>query len=131
MLQTTPVEAHSPIADGINLLINGIPLSPMLILALYVLGVITALFSMIVASRIAGGIDFGTIQFILPRLLVLLALTTICQFFWLGTLIAGPVWIFGLMFFLQMDYRETRTLAKINWLVNCIWKVLLTMIFIK
>ncbi|MGF1583328.1 MAG: hypothetical protein ACFCD0_28750 [Gemmataceae bacterium] len=109
-----------------KLLIEGIPPAWYMMIPLYFLGLLTLLFSMIVASRLAGGIDFGTIGFVLPRAAGLLAAVTIMNFFTCGALLTAPVWYFGLMFLFDMDRRQTRTLSKVNWATNLVWKALLT-----
>ncbi len=110
-----------------KLLIEGIPPKWYLMIPLYLLGLLTLIFSMIVASRLAGGIDFGTIGYVLPRAGGLLAVVTVMNFFMCGALLSGPVWYFGLMFLFDMDRRQTRTLSKVNWAMNLVWKGLLTM----
>jgi hypothetical protein len=107
------------------------PVHILVIISLYGLGLLTLLFSMIVASRLAGGIDFGTLGYILPRAALLLALVTAINLFTCGVLLAGPVWFFGLMLLFDMDLRQTRTLTKINWGMNLVWKLLLTVLLWK
>jgi hypothetical protein len=91
--------------------------------------VLTLLFSMIVTSQMAGGIDFGHISYIAPRALVLLLLVNAINLVDCGVLLAGPVWFLGLMFLFQLDFRETRMLTRINWGMNLVWKLLLFLAF--
>jgi hypothetical protein len=37
------------------------------------------------------------------------------------------VWFFGLMFLFGLDYGQTRTLTKVNWGMNLLWKLLLAL----
>jgi hypothetical protein len=97
---------------------------------LFLLSLLTLVFSMIVASRLAGGIDFGTVTYVVPRAAGLLAAVTAVNFFDCGILMAGPVWFFGLMFLFGLDYPQTRLLMKINWGVNLVWKLLLTLLLL-
>src|SRR5438876_7322776 len=82
---------------------------------LFVLGTLTLVFSMIVASRLAGGIDFGPAQIVIPKGAALLAVVTAVNFIDCGVLLAGPIWFFGLMFLFGLDYKQTRILTEVNW----------------
>ncbi len=113
-----------------DVLLNGIPWNPFLAIALFLLGILTLLFSMIVASRLAGGIDFGSVTSILPKAAGILAAITLVNFFTCGILIAGPIWFLGLMFLFDLEYREARILAKVNWAMNLLWKILILFILL-
>src|SRR5205807_9526270 len=91
------------------------PLGLLTALLLFGLGTLTLVFSMIVASRLAGGIDFGPPATVVLKGGGLLAVVTAINFVDCGVLLAGPVWYFGLMVLFAMDARQTRTLTKINW----------------
>jgi hypothetical protein len=105
--------------------LGGLPPAPLTVLLLFGLATLTLLFSMIVASRLAGGIDFGAPSSVIPRGAGLLAVVTAINFLDCGVLLAGPVWFFGLMFLFHLDHRQTRTLTQINWGMNLVWKLLL------
>jgi hypothetical protein len=105
--------------------LNGIPLHLVQVLLLFALATLTLVFSAIVASRLAGGIDFGSPGSVVARGAGLLAVVTAINSFDCGILLAGPVWYFGLMFLFQLDKRQTRILTKVNWGMNLVWKLLL------
>jgi hypothetical protein len=105
--------------------LGGLPPGVLTAVLLFLLGTLTLVFSMIVASRLAGGIDFGPPSVVVPRGAALLAAVTAIHFIDCGVLLAGPVWFFGLMFLFHLDHRQTRTLTKVNWGMNLVWKVLL------
>jgi hypothetical protein len=110
----------APFADRF---VAGLP--PGLLPVFYLLGVLTLLFSMVVASRLGGGIAFGAASAATLKGAGLLAVVTALNLLNWGILLAGPVWFFGLMFLFDLDYRQTRLLTKINWGMNAVWKLLL------
>jgi hypothetical protein len=110
--------------------LSGIPPSLQATVLLFVLGTITLLFSMIVASRFAGGIDFGPISQVLAKGAGLLAVVTSLHFFDFGILVAGLVWFFGLMFLFHLSFRETGLLTRINWGMNLVWKLLVVVLML-
>jgi hypothetical protein len=89
------------------------------------LSTLTLVFSMIVASRLAGGIDFGPAQVVFPKAAGLLLVVTAVNYVDCGVFLAGPVWFFGLMYLFHLDLPQTRTLTKVNWGMNVVWKLLL------
>ncbi len=99
--------------------------SPLMLVLMFSLSTLTLLFSMIVASRLAGGIDFGSLSHALAKGAGLLAVVTAVNFLDCGILLAGPIWFLGLMFLFELDYRQTRTLMNVNWGMNVVWKLLL------
>jgi protein-S-isoprenylcysteine O-methyltransferase Ste14 len=103
------------------------PVAAWTVLPLFLLSVLTLVFSMILASRLAGGIDFGPAHIVIAKGAGLLAVVTLLNFLDCGVLLAGPVWFFGLMFLFRLDTRETRLLTRINWGANLVWKLLLTL----
>lgn len=109
-------------------LLGSLPFTFWMVLALFLLALLTLVFSMIVASRLAGGIDFGPPSRVVPRGAGLLVVVTLINLFDCGLILAGPVWFFGLMFLFQLDFRQTRILTKVNWGMNILWKVLLLII---
>jgi hypothetical protein len=96
-----------------------------MIVLLFALSTLTLLFSMIVASRLAGGIDFGPASTVTAKGAALLAVVTSLNFLDFGLFLAGPVWFFGLMALFHLDFRQTRILTRINWGMNVVWKLLL------
>src|SRR4051812_4727747 len=91
--------------------LSGVPLQFWPACLFFGLTVLTLLFSMILASRLAGGIDFGHISHIAPRAALLLLVVNAINLVDCGVLLAGPVWFFGLMLLFRLDFRETRMLA--------------------
>ncbi len=109
----------------LNQYLAGLPWQWWAAILFFGLSLLTLLFSMIVASRWAGGIEFGHIGQILPRAGLLLLLVTAVNFLTCGVLLAGPIWLFGLMYLFQLDFREARILTRINWGMNLVWRLLL------
>src|SRR5262245_24663534 len=110
--------------------INGLPLGPWFVLAWLALSTLTLVFSMIVASRLHGGIDFGSPAHVIPRGAALLVVTTALNLIDCGIFLAGPVWFFGLMWLYRLDWAATRRLAQVNWYMNFVWKILLTLVLL-
>jgi hypothetical protein len=109
----------------IDLVVRGVGWRPLAAGLFFVLGTLTLLFSMIVASRLASGIDFGPVQYVLPKGAALVAVVTAVNLLDCGIVLAGPVWFFGLMAAFGLDLDQTRTLTKVNWGMNLVWKLLL------
>lgn len=88
------------------------------------------IFSMIISSALAGGISFGEVHVvILKSVLLLLIVNTIALLPFDGhvawALLSGMtliVWLVGLMYFFDLDFREARFLIGINWLLNFLLK---------
>jgi hypothetical protein len=79
--------------------------------------------SMVLSSAIAGGIEFGEIQVVIPKamgLLIVVNLVSMIPF--MGWVLTFPVWVFGLMFLFHLDIWEARFLFFINWLLNSVSK---------
>ena len=108
---------------------SGIPLEPVPALSFFALTVLTLIISMIIASQLSGGMDFGPIQHVAPKAAGLLLAVNVVNFLTCGILLAGLVWLFGLMILFQLEYREARMLARINWGMNLLWKLLLFLTF--
>ncbi|MCS6977883.1 MAG: hypothetical protein NZM31_12875 [Gemmatales bacterium] len=100
-------------------------------LLLFPLSILTLLFSMVIADRWVGGIDFGPILWILPRAVALCALVTAVNFLSWGVILSAPVWYFGLMGLFHLSFREAAVLTNINWPVMVVWKVLLAILIIE
>jgi hypothetical protein len=107
--------------------LGGLPWNWLTLLFLFALQTLTLLFSMIVASRLVGGIDFGAASTVTVKSAGLLAVIAILNFIPLGILLAGPVWFLGLMFLFSLDYKQTRKLSKVNWGMNALCKLLLVL----
>jgi hypothetical protein len=105
--------------------VQGLPREPWLMGAWFLLGLLTLVFSMIIASRLLGGVGFGSFSGVLAKGGGLLGLVTALGFVNWGILVAGPVWFLGLLFLFRLDPRQARALAAINWLMMAVWKVLL------
>ena len=102
-------------------LVKGLPHGPVPVALLYLLGALTLVFSMIVASRLAGGIDFRPITVVLPKGAALLAVVTAVNLLDCGLFLAGPIWFFGLMLLFGLNLRQTRTLTEVNWFSPLTW----------
>jgi hypothetical protein len=113
-----------------QLLFGGLHISPLMVGLMFALSTLTLLFSMIVASRLAGGIDFGAATTVTAKGAALLAVVTALNFVGFGLFLAGPVWFFGLMFLYHLDFRQTRILTRINWGMNVLWKLLLLIVML-
>jgi hypothetical protein len=105
--------------------LRGAPFDLLTFILFIPLGVLTLLFSMILASRFAGGIDFGPAHIVGLKGAGLLAVVAALNLLDWGILLSGPVWLFGLMGLYRLEYREARLLTTINWGMNLVWKVLL------
>jgi hypothetical protein len=113
-----------------QLLFGRLHISLVMVALMFALSTLTLLFSMIVASRLAGGIDFGSVAIVTGKGAALLAVVTALNFVGCGLFLAGPVWFFGLMYFFRLDFRQTRILTRINWGMNVIWKLLLLVLML-
>ncbi len=109
----------------IDSLTRRLPADPLLVVGLFLLSTLTLVFSMIVASRLAGGIDFGSAPRVAARAGGLVLAVTLINLVDCGIFLAGPVWYFGLMGLFHLDFRETRILTQVNWGMNLVWKLLL------
>ena len=76
--------------------------------------------SMVISSRLAGGIDFGEARVVVPKAFVLLVAVNLIGLLPLGFVFALPVWLVGLMAFFRLDLREARTLSGVNWVLNTV-----------
>lgn len=75
--------------------------------------------SMILSSAIAGGIEFGEIQVVIPKAMALLLIVNLVAMVpFGGWLLTFPVWVLGLMFLFRLDIWEARFLFVVNWLLN-------------
>lgn len=101
------------------------PFNLLSVVAMFLLGTLTLVFSMIAASRLAGSIDFGPAHIVIPKGAALLAVATAVNFIDCGIFLAGPIWFFGLMLLFGLDYKQTRILTEVNWGMNFLWKLLL------
>ncbi len=108
-----------------QLFIQGLRFGLLTLLLMFVLSALTLLFSMMVASYLRGGIDFGPVTTVMMKGLGLLGAVTVINFLSCGIFLTGPVWFFGLMYLYGLDIRETRTLTGVNWSMNLVWKLLL------
>ncbi len=106
-------------------LLRGAPFNLLSFFLLLGLGTLTLVFSMIVASRLAGGIDFGPASIVIPKGAALLAVVSAINYVDCGLLLAGPVWLFGLMYLYDLGYRQARILTQVNWGMNMVWKLLI------
>lgn len=111
-------------------LLGGLPFGPWFVIAWLLLSTLTLVFSMIVASRLHGGIDFGSPTQVIPRGAALIIAVTALNFVDCGVFLAGPVWFFGLMWLFQLDWASTRRLTQVNWGMNLLWKILLTLLWL-
>jgi len=114
--------------DIADRLLQGLQPSLASLLLLLPLSLLTLLFSMIVASRVAGGIDFSPVHSVAARAGILILAVTALNYLSWGLLLAGPVWFFGLMGLFQLSVRETRILTQISWPLMVVWKVLVLLL---
>jgi hypothetical protein len=97
------------------------------------ISVVLLIGSMMAASAIAGGIDFGDIRTAIPKALFLLApinfIGIICP--WYVSMFFTPLfWIFGLIILFGLDLWETFFLMIINWFLSLGAKVLVFLIVV-
>lgn len=111
-------------------LLQGLRFDPLILAAMFVLSTLTLLFSMIVASRLSGGIDFGPVGPVTARGAGLIAVVTAVNFLDCGIFLAGLIWFLGLMALFHLDIRQTRVLTSVNWTMSVIWKVLFIILLI-
>ena len=76
--------------------------------------------SMVISSRLAGGIDFGEARVVIPKAFALLVAVNLIGLLPLGFVFALPVWLIGLMALFRLDLREARTLSGVNWALNTV-----------
>jgi hypothetical protein len=75
--------------------------------------------SMMLSSKIVGGIDFGSVSTAIPKSIALLVLVNVLgNFPCVGWLMTLPVWALGLMALFNLELWEARVLIGINWLMN-------------
>jgi len=89
--------------------------------------------SMMAASAIAGGIDFGDLRTAIPKAFFLLApinfLVIVCP--WYVHMFFTPLfWIFGLIILFGLDLWETFFLMTINWILSYGAKVLVILMVV-
>ena len=91
-----------------------------------VVGTVILIVSMIIASALFGGIDFGSLHIVIAKSVPLLALVyAVCLIPFLGWLLAIPIWWGGLMLIFHLDFWEVRTLVLVNWVLNTIARLAL------
>jgi hypothetical protein len=76
--------------------------------------------SMVISSRLAGGIDFGEARVVVPKAFALLVAVNLIGLLPLGFVFSLPVWLVGLMSLFRLDLREARTLSGVNWALNTV-----------
>lgn len=86
--------------------------------------------SMIISSQLAGGIDFGEVQVVIPKAIGLLLFVNVIGLIPYGGWVTFPIWLFGLMFLFHLDLWESRLLIAINWILNFWAGILVWMIVI-
>ena len=102
----------------------GLPVNVWTVVGFFLLSTLTLVFSMIVASRWAGGIDFGAASTVWTKGAGLLAVVNVLHFLDWGIVLAGPVWLLGLMVLFSLSYKQARLLTRINWGMHLAWKLL-------
>jgi hypothetical protein len=102
----------------------GLPINVWTVLGFFFLSTLTLVFSMIVASRLAGGIDFGAASTVWAKGAALLAVVNFLNFLDWGIVLAAPVWLLGLMALFSLDYKQARLLTRVNWGMHVVWKLL-------
>lgn len=117
---TIPWWADAELASN---LIRGLPWQPWLLLLWLPVQVGTLLASMVIADRVAGGIDFGSLSAAVAKGGALILATTALAFIDGGIVLSAPVWFFGLMAAFRLSVSETRLLAAINWGIAGLFKL--------
>jgi hypothetical protein len=107
-----------PVAGKPQLLYPGLAFLVMLPIST---GILVA--SMVISSRIAGGIDFGEARVVVPKAFALLVAINLIGLVPFGFVFALPVWLVGLMTLFRLDLREARTLSGVNWTLNTMIKL--------
>jgi hypothetical protein len=74
--------------------------------------------SMVISSKIAGGIDFGQLHLAIMKAVILVLVTNLLSMIPGGMYFNALVWLVGLMYLFGLDLWETRFLLGINWLLN-------------
>jgi hypothetical protein len=82
--------------------------------------------SMLIASAIVGGIDFGPVLEAIPKaFLLLVVINSISLIPHVGMILAFPVWLIGLIVLFRLDFFEAAMLVFVNGSLNTIIKVFL------
>lgn len=82
------------------------------------LSTVILIISMFISSWLGGGIDFGDARVVIPKAVGLLLLVNMIGLLPMGSYLALPFWLFGLMFLFNLDLWETRILMVVNWALN-------------
>ena len=86
--------------------------------------------SMIIASSIGGGIEFGEVHIVIPKALGLLFVANLVGLIpFVGWFLALIVWVGGLMSLFRLDFHETRILVAVNWVLNWLVRLALLQMF--
>jgi|SRR5579885_2855469 hypothetical protein len=95
---------------------------------LLTISVVVLIISMFITSALGGGVEFGEVHIVLAKAIPLLIVVTLLELAPYGSLIAIPVWWFGLMLLFRLDFWEVRILVFVNWGLNALaYYALLTM----
>jgi hypothetical protein len=82
--------------------------------------------SMLIASAIIGGIDFGPVLEAIPKgILLLVVINSISLIPHVGMILAFPVWLIGLIVLFRLDFFEAGMLVFVNGSLNTIIKFFL------
>ena len=74
--------------------------------------------SMFVSSWLGGGIEFGEAHIVIPKAVGLLLVVNTIALLPFGRIIAGPIWLIGLMVLFRLELWEARILVVTNWGLN-------------
>ena len=119
-LATTSVVITITAGYGLALLGIGIAMA-----ILVPISVVILIVSMFASSALAGGIDFGEAQVVIPKAVGLLLVINLISLIPFGFFLALPIWLFGLMALFHLDLWEARFLISINWILNMLAKIFL------
>ena len=105
-------------------------LGPLLFAAVWLTSIpistVILIVSMIASSSIAGGIEFGEIQVVIPKAMGLLLVVNVVSMIPVaGWFVTFPIWLFGLMILFRLDLWEARFLIAMNWILNSISKYII------
>jgi hypothetical protein len=84
--------------------------------------------SMVISSSISGGIDFGPAHWAILKAGGMLIFINLCYMIpipYVGSALALPIWIMGLMFLFGLDFWECRLIILINWCLDTIVAIFL------
>jgi hypothetical protein len=95
---------------GINLLVN--------LLTASLANAITLIISLVIAYWLLGELELGPVKTLLIKIALLSLAATAVSMAPLGIWFTVIVWLFGIMAFLRLPFKEAWPLAIINWFMS-------------